>query len=500
MFSTIKSATISGIHAYQIDVEIDSKRGLPMEHIVGLPDTVIKESKARIKTAIKNSGFDYNIRQYTINLAPADLPKEGVYFDLAIAVGLLICNDQITVPTDTFFIGELSLNGDIKPVKGILSICEMVAKSTIKRIVVPYENRNEAALIKDITIIPIKKLIQLVSLDYLTSYTSSTPLNLKPTQSPQDFQDVKGQHVAKRALEIVAAGYHNILLVGPPGSGKSMLLQRLNTIMPPLTYNQAIETIKIKSITTATHSLTPSTQRPFRSPHHTISYAGLVGGGKKPLPGEISLAHNGILFLDELPEFNRQSLEVLRQPLENGNVTITRANQSITYPAQFLLVAAMNPCPCGYATDTAVECSCSIHERKRYIKKLSGPLLDRFDIIIEIPRLKKQEYSASTTTSETSKTIAKRVKAAIKQQHQRYQTTQQNGIIAAHLLQKNIQLSSTQKDLLGHLIETGKLTNRSCDKTIKVAQTIADLQQAPTITDQHLGEALHYRQSLSYLT
>lgn len=487
MITTINSATLIGIHACTVSVEIDARKGLPSEHIVGLPDAVIKESKCRIKAAIKNSGFSYPIKQYTINLAPADLPKEGATFDLPIAVGLLVCNGELDVPPDTYFIGELSLDGHLRPIKGVLSICEMVAKTKAKQLVIPFENKEEAALLSHVVLFPIRHLSELSTLNFSKKPTFKS---LKPTALPHPFNycDIKGQHLGKRAMEIAAAGMHNILLIGPPGSGKTMLIQRLPSIITHLTEQEAIESLKTHSIATP-HSpqKTLTLNRPYRAPHHTISHAGLVGGGKKPLPGEISLAHHGILFLDELPEFNRQALEALRQPLEMGEVTISRSNQSITYPAKFLLSASMNPCPCGYATDPLVECTCSGFDIKRYQKKLSGPLLDRFDIILEIPRLKKDDFTNSKTPETSSEDMRTRVLQAVKRNKDRARQLP--------LRQQNMppSLNVEQKHILGNQIEAGTLTARSCNNVINVARTIADLENSDLILNKHLYEALFFR-------
>ena len=493
MISKIKSATLIGLKSLEINVEIDAKRGLPQETIVGLPDAVIKESKARIKSAIKNSGFDYKLLQYTINLAPAALPKEGLCLDLPIAAGLLMCNEHFTLEETIFLIGELSLDGSVKPIRGMIPIAEMIAKTDSKKCIIPYENKFEASLIKDISIFPIKHLRELPYIKFNSPYKNSFTFKKSIVDKGLDYADVKGQAIGKKAMEIVAAGAHNILLLGPPGSGKSMLLNRLPSILPPLTHQECIDIIKLENLNMNTNKHNDSIKRPFRTPHHSISHVGLAGGGKKPLPGEISLANHGILFLDELPEFSRQALEVLRQPLESKKITITRAAQSISYPANFLLTAAMNPCPCGYSTDSVVECTCSEYEKNKYLKKLSGPLLDRFDIIIEIPRLQKDDFMCEKSSNQNSLSMKENITKALSLQKKRYKSNEKNGIISLSKFTNLTKLNYQQKEILGHYIQKGLLTARSATNITRVARTIADLESSEELKSHHISQALQLR-------
>ena len=495
MLASIPSATLYGIEAIGITVEVDSQPGLPTEIIVGLPDAVIRESRNRIRSALKNAGFKFPQKVFTINLAPAELRKEGASLDLPIATGLLVNTQQLPPFEKTLFIGELSLNGDVQGVRGILSICHYARSQGYTRIIFPHANLQEARLIGGIDLIPIQNIRDLHALPEPISPTDSDGSNTF-TAPRICLSDVKGQSVAKRALTIAAAGAHNILFVGPPGSGKSLLMGCLPDILPPLTPDEALESHKIHGLGQVPgqpHLF--SRKRPFRSPHHTISYAGMVGGGSTPQPGEISLAHQGVLFLDELPEFPRQILELLRQPLEEQKITISRAYGSITYPSNFILATAMNPCPCGYLGDGPGKCHCPDTLVRKYLKRISGPLLDRIDIVLEVPRLRGLDMTTTVPLhkkSATSENIRNMVATCRNRQMQR-----QAGIPNARLTPVAVNDHCTpDPKLLGPLrplLDSGHLSGRGYTKLLKVARTIADLEESDLILEPHLQEALHYR-------
>ncbi|MCD6093956.1 MAG: YifB family Mg chelatase-like AAA ATPase [Candidatus Omnitrophica bacterium] len=502
MLSKLYSAAISGLSAYLIEIEVDIARGLPAVSIVGLPDTAVKESKDRVRTAIKNSGFPYPSGRITINLAPADIKKEGPCFDLAIALGILAAQGKVNPEKlqEYIVLGELNLNGEIKPVKGVLPIAIDIKQMGKSKIILPPANAGEAAIIKEIEVYPLNTLSQTVH--FLNGEVTAHPYKLDITKIFNqnrrydiDFSDVRGQDAAKRALEVAAAGQHNLLMLGPPGSGKTMLAKRLPTLLPDLTLKEALETTKIYSIMGL---LQPEKSliatRPFRAPHHTISDAGLIGGGSTPKPGEISLAHNGVLFLDELPEFHRNVLEVLRQPLEDGYITISRAVRAITYPARFMIVAAMNPCPCGYFGSPHRQCHCTPHQIQRYRAKISGPLLDRIDIHIEVPALRYKQL-ARDQSREDSATIKKRIASAHKRQKKRFSGDKidYNSQMNTRQLKKYCPLDKECEGLLKTAIEELNLSARAYHKIIKVSRTIADLAEEENIKKEHLLEAIQYR-------